>query len=189
MKTAIILHGKPSKDEYYDSNFPSASNYCWIPWLQKQLLINGILAQTPELPKPYEPVYEKWLKVFEQFNIDENTILIGHSCGAGFLVRWLTENNIRVGKVILVAPFLDPFRDEVKSDFFDFEIKKGLSKQTRELCIFYSTDDERSVTESVNQIISADKEVKIKQFTNKGHFTLESMKTDKFPELIDYLLK
>jgi uncharacterized protein len=106
MKTAIIRHGKPSYEEYCNPRIPSPSNNHWLPWLQKQLLLNGFLAQTPELPAPYAPVYQDWCLAFEQFRIDEDTALIGHSCGAGFLLRWLSENKVTVGKVALVAPFL-----------------------------------------------------------------------------------
>ncbi|HSE56651.1 MAG TPA: hypothetical protein VLB02_01025, partial [Candidatus Paceibacterota bacterium] len=89
MKTALIVHGMPSKEEYFDREGKSPSNSHWFPWIQQQLLINGFLAQTPEMPEPYLPVYEKWCSVFEQFSIDEHATLIGHSCGAGFLLRWL----------------------------------------------------------------------------------------------------
>jgi len=84
MKTALILHGKPSKEGYYDPNRQSQSNEHWIPWLQHQLLIRDILTQTPELPKPYEPVYKDWLGVFGQFEVNEESILIGHSAGGAF---------------------------------------------------------------------------------------------------------
>lgn len=189
MKTAIILHGMPSKESYFNPNQPSQSNSHWLPWLQQQLIVNGILAQTPELPEPFEPVYEKWLEIFNQFKFDENTMLIGHSCGAGFLVRWLTENNIKVGKVALVAPFLDPEHDEVKSDFFNLEIKKDLTEQTDGICIFYSTDDHPLILTSVDQILAADSSIEVKKFADKGHFTFNDLQSDKFPELVDYLTK
>src|SRR3989344_7820689 len=108
MKTAIIIHGMPDREEYYDVGRPASSNCHWFPWIQKQLLLKDIVAQTPEMPVPYNPEYNAWKKVFEGFYPDEETILIGHSCGAGFIVRYLSENNIKVGKVVLVAPWIDP---------------------------------------------------------------------------------
>lgn len=38
MKNAIILHGGPDKEEYYDPKARSMSNSHWIPWLQAQQL-------------------------------------------------------------------------------------------------------------------------------------------------------
>lgn len=190
MKTAIILHGRPSKKEYFAPRGASQSNKHWIPWIQNQLILNGILAQTPELPEPYKPVYKKWRSIFEQFKIDKNTGLIGHSCGAGFLVRWLSQNKIRVGNVVLVAPWLDPDHT-LKTGFFNFKIDPNLVKRTRGLTIFVSKDDYRDVRKSVKQLKTLLKgpKIEIKEFTNKGHFTLNDMKTEKFPELLNALLK
>ena len=117
MKTAVILHGKPSKEGYFDMTRQSQSNSHWLPWLKQQLIVNGILAQTPELPEPYDPDYKKWKAVFEQFKIDGETILVGHSRGGGFLVRWLSEHKIKVGKVALVAPSLGNPDESPKTDF------------------------------------------------------------------------
>ena len=99
MRTAIILHGMPSKEEYFDPDNESPSNQHWLPWIQRQLILNGVLAQVIELPEPYIPKYGKWASVFEQFKVYAETDLIVHSCGAGFLVRWLSEHKIKVGKV------------------------------------------------------------------------------------------
>lgn len=107
MKNAIILHGKsgPGEQEYYNPDFPAASNSHWIPWLQKQLMIRDIYAQTPEVPNSWKPDYATWCKEFERYDITPETVLVGHSCGGGFLVRWLSERpDVRVDKVVLVAP-------------------------------------------------------------------------------------
>lgn len=87
MKTAIILHGMPSEEEYFNPDSSAQSNKHWLPWIQRQLILNKVLAQAIELPSPYQPVYKDWEDFFNQFKIDEDTMLIGHSCGAGFLVR------------------------------------------------------------------------------------------------------
>jgi hypothetical protein len=57
MKNAIILHGCPGKTGYYDPALPNESNAHWLPWLQKELIIRDIKADTPEVPHSYEP---KW---------------------------------------------------------------------------------------------------------------------------------
>lgn len=164
MKTAIILHGMPSKEEYFSEEIPSQSNKHWLGWLKKELIINGILTETPELPEPYEPVYEKWETVFKNFPINEHTILVGHSCGAGFLIRWLSENKVKVGKVALVAPFLDPDHDEVKSDFFNFNIDKDLAKRTEGVKIFVSKDDDEEIHASAEQIKAKVKNIEVMEF-------------------------
>lgn len=135
-------------------------------------------------------MYKKWKSVFEQFKIDKDTVLVGHSCGAGFLVRWLSENKIKVGRVILVAPWLDP-EFTLKTGFFNFKIDPNIAKRTQGLRIITSKDDYSFIIESAEQLKSALRgpNVKFEEFKNKGHFTLGDMKTEKFPELLSAILK
>jgi len=187
MKTAIIVHGMTSRKEYFDPAKPSQSNKHWLAWAQNQLIVNGILAQTPEMPEPYEPDYDKWCSVFEQFHIDENTALIGHSCGGGFLVRYLSEHDVRVGKVALVAPWLNPNR-ALTTSIFDFEIDGRLVEKTHGVALFYSTDDDPDILTSVGILKAKLPTLQIKDFTDKGHFTYGAMKTEQFPELVDFII-
>lgn len=188
MKNAIIIHGTCDEAEYFSDKYPSLSNSHWFPWLQKQLLMNGILAQTPEMPEAYSPDYEAWKREFEQFNIDEDSILVGHSCGAGFLLRWLSENKVRIDKLLLVAPWLDPDKEKTAS-FFDFEIDKSITDRIGETHLLFSNDDESDILESVRIIKESIPDILFHEFTGRGHFTSGQMGTDKFPELLDYILK
>lgn len=186
MQTAIILHGKPSKEGYYDATRESQSNEHWLPWLQRQLLLKDILAQTPELPKPYDPEYRRWKDVFEQFKVDENTHLIGHSCGAGFLIRWLSENDMKVGKVVLVALWIDPEGD-MDNGFFDFEIDPNLAERTDGITVFVSKDDEPHIIKSAETLQQNIKETNLVEMDGCGHFVMKDMGTREFPELLEVL--
>ncbi len=188
MKTAIILHGMPERDEYYELDTPSQSNRHWFPWLQKQLILKDVLAQTPEMPTPYEPVYEEWEKMFERFDLNKDTMLFGHSLGGGFLLRWLSENDVKVGKVVLVAPWIDPEKI-IKSNFFDFKLDEDLASRTEGLYLFASKDDFEDITKSVEEIKSRIKDLKVFDFENKGHFCFEDLGSGEFPELLDVILQ
>ena len=186
MKNALIIHGTCSKKEYFSEEFPSLSNSHWFPWLQKQFLMEGIFTQTPEMPEAYSPDYIKWKKEFERFDVDENTILIGHSCGGGFLLRWLTENKVKVLKLILVAPWLDPQRTKT-TDFFDFSIDPDLQKRTK-IDLFLSEDDDKDILESVRIIHESVPGINVHRLKNMGHFTYTDMKTHVFPEILKVAL-
>ena len=95
-QNAILIHGTCNKVEYYSDEYPTLSNSHWFPWLSKQLLISDIPTVALEIPNAYMPNYTTWKKEFERFDIDSETILVGHSCGGGFLVRWLSENDVKV---------------------------------------------------------------------------------------------
>jgi len=189
MRNAIIIHGMPGKEEYYSPEYPSASNFQWLPWLQKQLLMRDIHAVTPEMPRAYLPEYETWRKEFERNDITPQTILVGHSCGGGFLVRWLSEHvEQHVGKVVLVAPWLDP-ENELQNGFFDFEIDPKIAARTKGLALFHSRDDFSGIQESVSKLKHVLSDIKYVEFKDKGHFTAEELGKNGFPELLTECLK
>lgn len=188
MKNAILLHGKPGKEEYYDGTTPSCSNYHWFPWLQKQLIIKDIKADTPEVPFAYDPQYELWVKEVERFDIGPETTLVGHSCGGGFWVRYLSEHkDLKVGKVVLVAPSLNPEKTWGK-EIFNFEIDPSLIERVKELVIFHSTNDHEGVQESVRILRKAFPSITYREFQNMGHFTVEAMPNSEFPDLLEEIL-
>ena len=187
MKRSIIIHGYNDKSEYEDVTRPAASNDHWLPWLQRQLLLNGIEAQTPEMPGFYKPNYEQWKGMLDRFTPDEDTILVGHSCGGGFLVRWLSENKVKVNKVVLVAPWLDP-EHNIDPEFFNFEIDSGIVSRTAGLKVLYSTDDFSDILKSIDILKAKLTGAEFIEFKNKGHFVLSSLKSEQFPELLDAVL-
>lgn len=188
MHTAVIIHGYNDKSEYLDITRPTASNDHWLPWIQKQLSLKGVLTQAPEMPGFYDPHYKDWKETLEEFRPNKDTILVGHSCGGGFLVRWLSENDVKVGKVVLVAPWLNPEKEQkLDPEFFNFEIDPNIAQKTSRLTIIYSTDDFSDIIKTVDLLKSKLIGANFKEFSDKGHFTLGDMKTEEFPELLDIL--
>ncbi len=193
MKNAIILHGKPRKETYYNSDRRSASNSLWIPWLQHQLLIRDVPAQTPEMPDAWRPDYKLWSREFERYDISEGTLLVGHSCGAGFLVQWLSEHpDTSVGHVFLVAPWMGaagtesaPEHDVVYGGFFDFEIDQHLLNRVSSLTLFHSDNDFDSIKEAVGKIRTSLPTLEYREFHNYGHFRSHDLGSDTFPELLE----
>jgi predicted alpha/beta hydrolase family esterase len=150
MKNAIILHGGPSKSEYYDPKMPSASNQQWLPWLQQQLLVRDIPTVTPEVPWSFDRNWAVWQREVERFDIGPETILVGHSTGAGFWIKYLSINKrLKTDKVLLVAPWLDPDHKHTKNFFDDFEVDPGFPARTKGVIIFNSDNDQASVQETV----------------------------------------
>lgn len=184
MTRAVILHGRPGRDEYFTDKHPSASNSHWLPWLQNQLLIAGYDAHTPEMINAFQPEYDIWKIEFERYLDDESMVFVGHSAGGGFLVRWLSENpRNHADKLFLVAPWLDP-DDTLGNDFFAFDIDGELAKRVARIHIFASTDDDEDITHSISTIQSKLADVVVHQYEDMGHFCLENMGTDAFPDLL-----
>jgi len=188
MKNAILLHGLYDKEEYYDKTQPSASNAHWFPWLQRQLMLRDLKADTPEVPHTFNFDWQSWVTEVERFDITPETLLIGHSMGGGFWMRYLSEHpEIYVDKVVLVAPWLN-LRHEEKADFFDFDLDPGLVERTNTFIIFGSDNDDPDVQKSVAHLCEKLPNVTYKEFHDYGHFCYRDMKTEAFPELLDVLV-
>lgn len=190
MKNAILVPGRPDKEEHYDPESPSNSENHWFSWLKRQLILKDIHAVSIEPPFPFRPRYGEWKKEFERFDITPETILVGHSCGGGFLIRYLSENkDVVAGKVVLIAPWTNPldYAESDTADFFDFDIDKDFPKRTAGLTVFMSSDDDPSVIRTVDILKISVPGFELKKFIDKGHFTLRSLGTPEFPELLEVL--
>lgn len=187
MKNAIIIHGMPSEAEYHEQGDKATQGH-WMPWLKAQLETKGIETHLPEMPEPYAPDYEKWKAVFEQFPINEDTMLVGHSAGGGFLVKWLSENKVKVGKVVLVAPWVDPNHKWAHKMFTNLVIDENVAERTAGITEFISLDDDAEELETLRILKSKIKWLQVREFTDKGHFIEIHMHTKEFPELRDFLL-
>jgi len=196
MRTAITLHGTSSLNEdpaeardYWLTREPAMgmSNSNWIPWLQGELCRRDILTQTPEMPYPYRGRinYTEWENTFRQFEIKPDTILIGFSTGAGFLLKYLSQNpEIRAGRLVLVAPNIDP--ENWLGNFMQTNYDNNLLDRMGRIDIVYSTDDRQFILDSVKRIREIYPTANIHEFKDKGHFTLSKIGTE-FPELLEII--
>lgn len=182
----IIIHGAPGDEE------PSVNHQMgemhWMGWAKEKLNSLGIHTVNPSMPDPWNPRYEDYKKEFEKYPADENTILIGHSRGCAFLVHWLGETKQKAKKLILVAPWKVSFDDvgeeKLKTKFYDFEIDPTIKDRVGEIIYFTSDNEEKEGKESLRMYHDAIGG-KIIDLPSHGHYTLDDMGTDKFPELID----
>jgi len=188
MQNVIIVHGKPSKEVYYDPTLHTSSNFAWIPWLKKQLMVRDIKADTPEMPHSYRPDYEVWRTEFERFDITSETVLVGHSMGGGFLVRWLSENpDVTVGKVVLVAPSIDPDQQS-ETGFCDFVIDIDMVARTAGMVLFTSDTESEKGQRSAAILGESIDGIVVKSFPNMGHFIPDDMGRTDFPELLSEII-
>lgn len=186
MKTALLLHGMPGEAEYYDMKTPCGSNCHWFPWIQKQLIVNDYHVWAPDIYHSYSPEYLIWKQEIERYTFNSDSLMVGHSCGAGFLLRWLSENKLSPSKVVLVAPWIDPLH-RISSDFFDFKFDFQLPERTR-LTIYFSDNDHDEVNQSVEIINAKYPNITYRNFEGYGHFCSSDIGSNEFPELLEDLL-
>ena len=161
----------------------------WTPWLKKELTAQGIQTETPLMPTPWEPDYEKFKTEFEKHEIGENAILIGHSCGCAFLVRWLGETKKRIAKLILVAPWKIPDKDdEFRKAFYDYTIDESVKSRVGKIVMFTADDEEDDGKKSLT-IFHKALGGEVIELKGHGHYTMGDMGTENFPELLKVVLQ
>lgn len=182
----IIIHGSPSREK---PDEPKENLRNWIFWLKTELEKRGIKTYTPLMPVPWNPKYKEWKKEFEKLPLNEESVLVGHSAGGGFLVRYLGETKKKIKKLILVAPAIIYSGGWPKlNDLLKFEINNRVKENVDDIIIFVSDDESEGIKESV-KIYSKELGVKPIELHEKGHFLEKSMGTKKFPELLNKILE
>jgi predicted alpha/beta hydrolase family esterase len=183
----IIVHGCPSNIERAQEEKTRTYDKHWIPWLKQSLSEKNIQALVPLMPKPWYPNYKSWKKEFDKLDIDKEDVLIGHSCGCAFLVRWLGETKNSVKKLILVAPWKIPEYDREK-EFYNYEINPDIQKYFDKSITFTANDEYPDGKKSVrifNEVLNGE----IIELKYHGHYTLGDMHTEEFPELLEKVLE
>ena len=117
MKTAFIIHG-----------FNGDTLYTFGPWLKNELEQMGYEVIMPSFPIRSEATYSGWAKVLDEYKnkFNENTIIVCHSIGNPFIIRYLSENHLLSMLYISVAGFCKlftvPDREDLNNAFIDFQV-------------------------------------------------------------------
>ncbi len=188
-KKVFIIHGCPSNKEKAMSPESRTYDKHWMPWLKKELANKGIEVYAPLMPEPWEPNYEAFKKEFSKYTVSENDILIGHSCGTTFLIRWLGDTKQKVAKLILVAPWKIADKNDVaRKMYYEYQIDKSVKDQVGEI-IYFTADNEYVDGKKSVKIIHDILGGRIIELKGRGHYTLRDMGTEEFPELLKEIAK
>lgn len=164
----------------------------WFPWLKKELENKNYEVIVPKFPTPVNQNLNNWIKIFEPYfnKLDENSILVGHSLGCAFILNILERIEIRVKKVVLVAPFAgflnNPKFDEVNKTFLDKNFNWDKIKgNCSEFVILYS-DNDPYVPEK--KVLELSKNLGIEPVLIKGGRHLNKKAGfSEFPELLELI--
>lgn len=189
-RNCIIIHGCPSDAEKAMDPKTRTYDKHWIPWTKRNLIVKNIETETPLMPSPWQPDYEKFKVEFEKYPVDENTILVGHSCGCAFLVRWLGETKTKILKLFLVAPWKIPQgkRNGTDVDFYTYPIDSTIKDRINQIVMFTADDEEDDGKESL-KIFHEALGGEVIELKGRGHYCLGDMKTEEFPELLEKILQ
>lgn len=117
MTTAFIIHG-----------FNGDTIETFGPSLKFFLEKNGYKVLMPKFPIRSEATFDKWSKILDEYinYFNKDTIVIAHSIGNPFFIKYLFNNALNIFLYISVAGFCDLFTVENRNDlnkaFIDFAV-------------------------------------------------------------------
>lgn len=184
MKNALILHGAGND---------SSGN--WFPWLKQELEKIGFKVWVPDLPNSDQPIQKDWLEAVSGWELNRESVLIGHSSGATLILRILERlpDNVEVNKAILVAGPLDkgsvekfwPFKEDICKGRFDW---KKIKTSAKEFILIYSDNDPYDCGQRHGEEIHKHLGGQLIIKKGQGHFNLErGEKYRQFPEILELI--
>lgn len=187
MKYTFINHG------FKGSNIEN-----WFPWLKNKIDDDNNQVIIPQYPidndKHFYEYWEKVLDVYKDFNyINSNSIIIGHSSGCVFTIKYLIENNIKINKLIMVSGFNNYF--SVDEDDFHKKVNKSFYVENKDLikiknlcdeiiCIY--GDNDPYISQDIFHDLALNLNAKEIIIKNGGHLN-KNAGYEKFEELLEYI--
>ena len=165
--------------EYYAGN--------WKYWLQFRVeKDHDIIMQIPKFPHAHALLmqYDEWEKIMDRQDINENTTIIAHSAGGGFVLKYMARHpELHVKQIILVAPWVDPNNLQPNGFYAGFDLNNNIIKQTTNgIDIMISNDDMDDIMQSFEKIKQNMSDIRIHRFFGRGHFC-----TPELPEILDMI--
>lgn len=159
-KKVLILHGLNG------SSFPH-----WQAQLASDLILNDYIVSFPELPNKNSPNLEEQ-KEFLKKEIEhfKPNIVVCHSLANILWFHTCDELNIKLDKLMLVAPVRNEVLEDAKS-FFPYPIAKDL--KAKEVIMAASTNDPYMSIEEAIQLQSK-LNIGMKIMENAGHINADS---------------
>lgn len=183
---AVFCHGVMSpQDDWATREFNPVKG--WKYWLQFQIEKDrDIVMQMPQFPHAHVLLmkYDEWEQIMDRQDINPDTILIGHSAGGGFILKYMARHpELHVRQIILVAPYCDTENYQPFGFYRDFELSNDIIKRTSGGAdIMISDDDDFYILNSFNKIVNKMPDIRVHKFTGRGHFVC-----DKLPEVLDLI--
>jgi pimeloyl-ACP methyl ester carboxylesterase len=159
----------------------------WKYWLQfRTEKDHDIITQIPKFPHAHALLmkYEEWEKIMDFQDINNDTTLIGHSAGGGFILKYMSQHpELKVRQVVLVAPWIDPNNFQPFGFYKDFDLNNNITNRTKYgVDMLVSSDDMDDIKQSTDKIAQNIQNIRVHNFENRGHFIFPE-----FPEILDII--
>ncbi|NOW04677.1 RBBP9/YdeN family alpha/beta hydrolase [Clostridium beijerinckii] len=183
-----------STNIYVIHGYTSSSKSEWFPWLKEQFKDSSIKVSVPDMPDSGDPHLEPWLNHLHKciMDIDENTILIGHSLGCITVLHYILEKNVRIKGAILVSGFINknPMDEQTEGlqEFVDSPLDVARIKSLIPKRIAITAIDDDIVPTEATQKLAKELDANLIILESGKHFIARDGYT-KFPVLLNEIKK
>ena len=182
----VCCHGVMGPDEDWKAREYRPTKR-WKEWLQfRTEFDHDVVTQLPYFPHAHALLmkYDEWAKIMDAQDINPNTVLIGHSAGGGFVLKYLSLHpELMVKQVVLVAPWIDTDDFQPFGFYKGFSLNNNIMKQAKYgIDMMMSNGDMPHILSSIDKIIKNAPDIRVHRFENRGHFT-----TEELPEIMDII--
>ena len=180
MKNVILIHGFNGIPKIYE-------------WLKAKLEAQSVKVILPSFPPQEGVIYEDWARILDKYKeyINDNSIVVCHSIGNEFIIKYLAEKILPIDTYIGLAGFAEKFHHEGKEALNiavekflvnDEEKQKFISLSKKRYAIY--SDDDHIVP--FNALNAYPKEINAEPILipNIGHMGKRSG-MEQFPELLN----
>lgn len=192
-KQIVVVHGGSTFDTHKDylsflKNLEiDLDKYRRIKWSDslREKLGRGFDVLSLKMPNPTNAKYGEWKILFKKVAplLEENVVLIGHSLGAIFLAKYLSESKLPkkiLATLLVSAPHDDENTEESLADFVLPKKLGKFNKQAGKIFLYHSEDD---LVVPFSHLGKYRKELPVavvREFKKRGHFNQAD-----FPELVN----
>lgn len=187
MKKVYIIHGWDGSPEEP-----------MLQWIKKNLENRCYSVVIPKMPNADKPEIKSWINKIKEIagKLDKEDILIGHSVGCQAVLRYLETISQKVGKIILIAPWMHLDKNTIEEEGEEvIEIAKPWMetpinwKKIKNHCdnfIAIFSDNDPYVPLSNVDMFKKNLDAKILILKNRGHFD-PSSNIKELPEILKFL--
>jgi pimeloyl-ACP methyl ester carboxylesterase len=171
----VLCHGVMGPEEDWNIRAYNQTKK-WKDWLQFYTEFeHDVITQKPYFPHAHVLLmkYDEWEKIMDHQDINSDTVLVGHSAGGGFVLKYLALHpELRVRQVVLVAPWIDVEGFQPFGFYCGFDLDDSIvARAGQGIDVMISDDDFSYITDSVDKIVENMPSARIHRFTGRGHFT------------------
>jgi uncharacterized protein len=194
-KQVVVIHGGDTfgtHEEYLNflNNFNidieryKSGKDDWKPWLRGQLGEDYEVI-LPKMPNQFNAQFAEWELWLNKIvpNLNGEVILIGHSLGASFLIKYLSLNKFpkKLSGIFLTGAVYETDVDGYT--LYSFSLPEMIDLQTDHVYFYHSKDDPVVPFSEMEKFMKVLPNANYRVFDDRKHFNQEE-----FPELVNDII-